>query len=93
MTHDPVQELLDIEAIKQLKARYFRLLDAKDWEAFVEIFTEDVELLYSVPEEQFVPPGAVTTPDGMRASAPRPVVVLSAPGRPGDPHLPRVPHA
>ncbi len=65
MTHDPIQEILDIEAIKQLKARYFRLLDGKEWDQFVEIFTEDVELLYSVPEVQFVPPGSQTTPDGM----------------------------
>jgi len=32
----------DIEAIKQLKARYFRLLDTKDWDAFREVFTTDV---------------------------------------------------
>lgn len=64
MTHDRVQEILDVEAIKQLKARYFRLLDAKDWDGFMDIFTEDVELIYAVPEEQFVPPGAEPTPDG-----------------------------
>jgi hypothetical protein len=34
----------DIEAIKQLKARYFRLLDTKDWAAFREIFTSDVHV-------------------------------------------------
>ena len=32
----------DIEAIKQLKARYFRTLDTKDWEAYREVFTDDV---------------------------------------------------
>jgi uncharacterized protein (TIGR02246 family) len=32
----------DIEAIKQLKARYFRTLDTKDWEAFRQVFTDDV---------------------------------------------------
>ena len=32
----------DIEAIKQLKARYFRTLDTKDWDAYREVFTEDV---------------------------------------------------
>ena len=32
----------DIEAIRQLKARYFRTLDTKDWEAFRRVFTEDV---------------------------------------------------
>jgi hypothetical protein len=35
-----VQMLWDIEQIKQLKARYFRLLDAKDWDAFAELFTD-----------------------------------------------------
>lgn len=35
------QALHDIEAIKQLKARYCRLLDAKDWTAWREIFTDD----------------------------------------------------
>ena len=38
-----VQMLWDIEQIKQLKARYFRLLDAKDWDAFAELFTDDCE--------------------------------------------------
>jgi hypothetical protein len=33
----------DIEAIKQLKARYFRLMDTKDWEAMRrEVFAHDV---------------------------------------------------
>ena len=34
----------DIEAIKQLKARYFRTLDTKDWTAFRAIFTDDLVL-------------------------------------------------
>ena len=32
----------DIEAIKQLKARYFRTLDTKDWDGYRQVFTEDV---------------------------------------------------
>ena len=32
----------DIEAIKQLKARYFRSMDAKDWAAMREVFADDV---------------------------------------------------
>lgn len=31
----------DVEAIKQLKARYCRLLDTKDWVAWRELFTDD----------------------------------------------------
>jgi hypothetical protein len=38
---DDVAALLEIEAIKQLKARYCRLLDAKDWTAWRRIFTDD----------------------------------------------------
>ena len=32
----------DLEAIKQLKARYFRTLDTKDWAAMRQVFTDDV---------------------------------------------------
>nr|WP_087572899.1 nuclear transport factor 2 family protein [Sphingomonas sp. CDS-1] len=38
---DAVEILLAIEEIKRLKARYFRLMDTKDWDGFSEIFTED----------------------------------------------------
>jgi hypothetical protein len=31
----------DIEAIKQLKARYFRALDTKDWDSYRRVFTAD----------------------------------------------------
>lgn len=31
----------DYEAIKKLKARYFRLLDTKRWKEFGDLFTED----------------------------------------------------
>ena len=32
----------DREAIKQLKARYFRALDTKDWAGLRDVFTDDV---------------------------------------------------
>ena len=32
----------DIEAIRQLKARYFRTMDTKDWAAMRQVFTDDV---------------------------------------------------
>jgi hypothetical protein len=32
----------DVEAIKQLKARYFRLMDTKDWVGMRKVFVEDV---------------------------------------------------
>lgn len=38
---DDAAALLEIEAIKQLKARYCRFLDTKDWEAWRGIFSDD----------------------------------------------------
>jgi hypothetical protein len=32
----------DVEAIKQLKARYFRTMDTKDWSGMREVLTDDV---------------------------------------------------
>jgi uncharacterized protein (TIGR02246 family) len=32
----------DIEEIKQLKARYFRLMDGKDWAGMREVFSDDL---------------------------------------------------
>jgi uncharacterized protein (TIGR02246 family) len=32
----------DIEAIRQLKARYFRTMDTKDWTGMRQVFTDDV---------------------------------------------------
>lgn len=39
---DALEKLLAIEAIKVLKARYFRLMDTKDWGGFEELFVPDV---------------------------------------------------
>ena len=45
--------LADIEAIKQLKARYFRFIDTKDWAAFRDLFTEDCT--HYLPQDSPVP--------------------------------------
>ena len=37
------EQLVEIEQIKQLKARYFRLMDQKRWGEFAELFTADCE--------------------------------------------------
>ncbi len=37
-------QLADIEAIRQLKARYFRLMDQKRWDEMRQVFTADVEV-------------------------------------------------
>lgn len=39
----------EIEHIKKLKARYFRLIDTKQWAAWGELFTEDVIAAYQGP--------------------------------------------
>lgn len=35
-------DLVEIEKIRQLKARYFRTMDQKDWDAWEQVFCEDV---------------------------------------------------
>jgi hypothetical protein len=42
----PLERLVAIEEIKQLKARYFRLIDTKDWVAFRDVFTDDCRHYY-----------------------------------------------
>jgi ketosteroid isomerase-like protein len=48
-----LEELGEIEAIKQLKARYFRYLDTKQWDQWGDVFTEDAELVN--PQSRDVP--------------------------------------
>ena len=64
MSDGTVQQLLDIEEIRQLKARYFRLLDAKEWSAWTDVFTADLEFIYADPSIQNVPPDAERLSDG-----------------------------
>ncbi len=47
-TTTAIRQLLDIEEIKQLKARYFRLVDAKDWDEWALVFATDAVL--EIPE-------------------------------------------
>lgn len=61
---DAATKLLAIEEIKQLKARYFRLMDQKDWAAIPAVFAEDVVCDFgdpmrdpNDPEPAAVPPG------------------------------------
>ena len=39
-----LEQLNDIEEIRQLKARYFRLMDTKQWQQWRSIFADDIEL-------------------------------------------------
>lgn len=53
--HDRLRRLLDIEEIKALKARYFRLMDAKSWEDWGHVFAKDAVM--EVPEAGLVERG------------------------------------
>lgn len=44
---DAVQRLLDMEAIKQLKAAYFRCLDTGNFAELAQLFTDDVQVHFS----------------------------------------------
>jgi len=55
VTVDLVRRLLDVEEIKRLKARYFRALDRKEWDAFGAVFARDAVL--EVPEANMVERG------------------------------------
>ena len=56
MPADPVHALLDHEAIKGCKARYFRHMDTKNWFDWGLVFTEDAHM--EVPEAGMVVDGA-----------------------------------
>nr|WP_087573191.1 MULTISPECIES: nuclear transport factor 2 family protein [unclassified Sphingomonas]AJW29519.1 hypothetical protein pJE1_097 [Sphingomonas sp. JE1] len=48
MTEAVEQNINDIEAIRQLKARYVRFGDTKQWDGFAELFTDDCEFVFDV---------------------------------------------
>lgn len=50
---DPIDRLLAMEEIRQLKARYFRLVDTKQWDAFRALFTAEASIYY--PESMSEP--------------------------------------
>ncbi len=45
--------MTDIDAIKLLKARYFRLLDTKQWQAWGELFTDDFRGVFDGDGDSF----------------------------------------
>jgi SnoaL-like domain len=52
-----LQRLDDVERLKRLKARYFRLLDTRDWDGWRRLFTADARVEMA---------GAVYGPDAFR---------------------------
>lgn len=59
------EDLVEIEAIKQLKARYFRLMDTREWQAWGEVFSEDARLRWG-PEPGDVMQGREAIVAGVR---------------------------
>jgi hypothetical protein len=51
----------DIEAIKQLKARYFRTMDTKDWAGFRQVFADDLIMDISSADSPIDVPTSVFT--------------------------------
>lgn len=41
---DPLQELVELEALRRLKARYFYYMDTKDWDNWLALFLPDASL-------------------------------------------------
>ena len=44
---DAIQKLVETEAIKQVKARYARAVDTKDWDLLESVFTQDARSVYN----------------------------------------------
>lgn len=68
----PIEQILAIEEIKRLKARYFRCLDTRDWAGYLAVFTPDATIDTS---EAFVPKDHMGAPiiiDGVVPPAPNP---------------------
>ncbi len=70
---DP-QRLADLEEIKQLKARYFRLMDTKQWKEWGDVFTEDCSM-QNGPADEAPVRGRAEIVDYVRASIDRVVTV------------------
>jgi hypothetical protein len=50
---DPMHALIEIEAIKQLKGRYQRGVDTKDWALLKTVFSEDARSVYNAGKHAF----------------------------------------
>jgi hypothetical protein len=59
-----IAQLTAIEEIKQLKARYFRLMDTKRWEELLEVFSKDAVL--GAPEDEIHQEGRQNIVDFLR---------------------------
>lgn len=63
---DRVERLEAIEEIRNLKGRYFRLIDTKQWDELRLVFTADMKVL--TPEGTIYAQGGATYADSLRDS-------------------------
>ncbi len=59
-----IAKLVEIEQIKQLKAKYFRFMDQKRWDEWGDVFTDDATLQYG-PESHEVFEGKIAIVEGL----------------------------
>ncbi len=60
-----MDRMADFYEIQKLKARYFRLMDTRQFDAFGEVFTEDLK--FYIEKGPVIDPGATPTFDSRRA--------------------------
>jgi bile-acid 7alpha-dehydratase len=70
---DAQQKLIEIEAIKQLKARYQRAVDTKDWALMAEVLAPDAKSIYS--DGKYTYEGREAILEFLRSGLDRPDVV------------------
>ena len=56
MERSDVQRLLDLEQIRELKARYCRFIDTKQWQLLRSLFTDGADSKGSVPRPRALMP-------------------------------------
>lgn len=49
-----LEQIADLEEIKKLKARYFRLMDTKQWDEWAAVFTEDARLQWGSADSDVI---------------------------------------
>lgn len=69
-----IQRLKDVQAIKELKSKYFCALDTKNWDELETTMTEDIETAYSNGKLVFHGPKEIT--DYFKKSMPKTEITL-----------------
>jgi glycine/D-amino acid oxidase-like deaminating enzyme len=48
-----IEDLVDIEQIKKLKAKYLRLMDQRRWDEWIELFAEESTIRVTLSDQEF----------------------------------------